>query len=253
MTQGDGGGDDTVDCENYPQYCNGNDPKTGDELRDLRKKTGGGGGGSDCGNGEICYVVTTEDLICGYILDDCDTASTILALTGTGLDGLAFLINAAFGSAAAASLIVALLGDPAGWVAYGLVFNAYQVVAPYSTAIGWAGFAVWALQGMVTGENQLGMAATYTNDGKLKEITMFGSVAQDTIFSLLNDGLQTNIKEPIVGTIWSGVGVGYDLVRNPFNPSSPFLPTIIQPTASVSYNFETNSTSFDFSWFPTNP
>ena len=38
MTQGDGGGDDTVDCENYPQYCNGNDPKSTDELLKMRDK-----------------------------------------------------------------------------------------------------------------------------------------------------------------------------------------------------------------------
>jgi hypothetical protein len=38
MTKGDGGGSQSVDCKKYPQYCNGNDPKTGDELRDLRNK-----------------------------------------------------------------------------------------------------------------------------------------------------------------------------------------------------------------------
>ena len=40
MTQGDGGGSNKVDCENYPQYCNGETPKTTDELLDMRIRPG---------------------------------------------------------------------------------------------------------------------------------------------------------------------------------------------------------------------
>jgi hypothetical protein len=36
--KGDGGGSNTIDCKKYPQYCNGDKPKTADELLKMRDK-----------------------------------------------------------------------------------------------------------------------------------------------------------------------------------------------------------------------
>ena len=41
MSQGDGGGNDSVDCKKYPQYCNDGTPKSADELLKMRNKKGG--------------------------------------------------------------------------------------------------------------------------------------------------------------------------------------------------------------------
>lgn len=36
LDKGDGGGDDTVNCKNYPQYCDGDIPKSSNELIKMR-------------------------------------------------------------------------------------------------------------------------------------------------------------------------------------------------------------------------
>ena len=209
-------------------------------------------GGKNCATGDICLNWRLGNESCDGA--NCKFWATLFGLGGTAADIAAFLINLPFAVAADIALILTALGVPLGPLGYGAAVAAYQLAAPISNAMGFAGLAAWTVQGFLTGESHIAMGITLGSDWNLKTSGVSGSISQDTVFSVLNDTLALAMKEPNVATIWSAVGAVYDVERNPLAPylssAPPVLPTVIQPNGSLTYNWQTGSLSGNFSLFP---
>ena len=95
MTQGDGGGDDSVDCDTYPQYC---DEDPDDEL----SGDDGGSGGGSSGAGSIGVNNGCSDL--GWSDETCKAWLDGLTNITIGADTLAAVIS--LGEAAIADIFI---------------------------------------------------------------------------------------------------------------------------------------------------
>jgi RHS repeat-associated protein len=224
-------------CATHPSVCSGGSGGSNDDGDD------GGGGGND--PGDITYHFDTRD-ICNYV--DCELGATLLGMLGTAADTAAFIVNGMWAFTADVALVLA------GPEAYGAVVAGYNLVgSPTATIYGFGGLALWTGQGVLTGENHVAIDITLNSEMQLQEVSGSFSISQDTVFSVLNDTLSLAIKEPNVATIWSGVGAGYDVLRNPLAPalssSPPIFPTVIQPSGSMTYNAQTGSFTGDLSLF----
>ena len=216
-----------------------------------------GGGGDSCNEDEICFGWDSQDELCSFIDNyiGCSDAVTLTGMLGTAADFGAFLINVPFMIAADIALLATALGIPLGPFGYGAVVVAYRLVgAPLSNLAGFTGLGLWTVQGLLTGENNLSMTIELDSQWQLKESSMSASISQDTVFSGLNDTLALSLSEPNVATIWSAVGVVYDIGRNPLAPSfssaPPAIPTVIQPNVDLTYNWQSGSLTGGFSLFP---
>jgi RHS repeat-associated protein len=222
------------------------DCTTGEIVGGATTTSSGGGGssGGDNDSDDITLHFDTRD-ICNYV--DCALGTTLLGMAGTAADTAAFLIN---GAAALATDVAFVFGGPAG---YGAGVATYKLMSFIPNTIGWMGFGLFSLQGVLTGENHVSIDVTATSEMQFKEVSGSFSISQDTVFSGLNDTLSLSIPEPNVATIWSGVGATYDVLRNPLAPalssSPPILPTVIQPGGSMTYNAQTGSFTGDLSLF----
>lgn len=138
-------------------------------------------------------------------------------------DSIALGVN--FTLAVGADLALAL-GGP---LAYGEALIIYQGLSVVPNLIGSAGGAIWIASGLLSGETHIEMTV---NNGMA---SVSGSVAQDTIATIIVDGLGWSpvARDPNVATTINAVGVGYDIARNPF---APMLPTIVQTTFSFTIN-----------------
>jgi hypothetical protein len=159
------------------------------------------------------------DTKCQHILES-------LFVFGTMTDSIALGLNFSYALASD----IAFLINP---VIYAGMVVEFQWFSMITNSIGSLGGLTWIASGFVSGENYLEISA---NDGIYN---VSGSLAQDTIATLILDGagwFAPWTKEPNGAVAWVGLGVIYDIARNPF---SPMLPTFIQP--SFSFTIDTNS------------
>jgi hypothetical protein len=156
----------------------------------------------------------------------CEQMLEGLFVAATMYDSIALGVN--FTLAVGADLALAL-GGP---LAYGEALIIYQGLSVVPNLIGSAGGAIWIASGLLSGETHIEMTV---NNGMA---SVSGSVAQDTIATIIVDGLGWSpvARDPNVATTINAVGVGYDIARNPF---APMLPTIVQPTFSFTINTNT--------------
>jgi hypothetical protein len=154
----------------------------------------------------------------------CEQTLEALFIAGTLFDSIATGVN--FSLALGADMAFAF-GGP---VAYGEALIIYQGLSIIPNLIGSVGGAIWIASGLLSGETHIELTM---NDGIA---SVSGSVAQDTIATIIVDGLGWTVaRDPNVATIINAVGVGYDIARN---PHAPMLPTIVQPT--FSFTIDTN-------------
>ena len=154
----------------------------------------------------------------------CEQILEGLFIAGTLFDSIATGVN--FGLAIGADLAFAF-GGP---LAYAEALIIYQGLSIVPNLIGSAGGAIWIASGLLSGDTRVEITL---NDSI---VSVSGSVAQDTIATIVLDGLGWTVaRDPNVATIINAAGVGYDITRNPY---APMLPTIVQPT--FSFTVDTN-------------
>jgi len=183
----------------------------------------------------------SEDILIRIGNGTCDTkcqqVAMSLGLVATTLDFIAMGLNMTF----------ALVVDVSAFVApqaYLPLLAQYQSLSIIPNSIGSAGGSLWILQGFVTGESYVGLNITD------EQISFSGAMAQDTAASILFDGSGWLIREPTFASLVNAGGVAYDMGRNPFSPSEPLIPSLIQPNLSVATNFVTGTISISGGLFP---
>jgi len=160
-----------------------------------------------------------------------------LGIVATTLDFIAMGLNGS----------LALIVDVAAFVApavYIPLLSTYQSLSIIPNLIGSAGGALWIIQGFLTGESYVDFQITD------QQISFSGAISQDTVATTLFDGAGWFAREPTFATLINAGGVAYDMGRNPFSPSEPLIPTVIQPNFSTSFNFLTGAASVSASLFP---
>jgi RHS repeat-associated protein len=224
-----------------PSNNNNNNKKKNDD-------DGDGSGGND--SNEIVLNLDTRN-ICNY--GDCDAAATFLGMAGTAADSAALLINGAFAAGADVAFVAgtAIGGPQTGIAAYFAMVGLYKLGSFIPNTIGTVGGLLWAVQGVTTGDTYFDYTVAYTSNLQLASTSVSASIAQDTVWAGLNDGLGWVIPDPNVATLWSLNGVVYDVLRNPlapyFSSAPPIFPTVIEPHIDISLDYLSGSVSADFS------
>jgi hypothetical protein len=214
------------------------------------------GHGTECGFGESCVVdpytspilpIKTvnntgnakaeneeDDFYFRIGNEDCDEEcqNTLkgLFVVGTMLDTIALGLNATY----------AIVADMAFFVnplLYADMIVLYQGLSVVPNVIGSFGGLTWIASGFISGENYLEIS---DNNG---QVTISGSLAQDTITTFIVDGGGWFLKEPNLAASANAAGVIYDIGRNPFDP---FIPTFFQPSFEVTFN-NTSLVNYDIS------
>lgn len=186
-----------------------------------------------CNNDPACFLNQGDDIIedteseyywrignetCAL---KCQGVLQGLFVFGWMMDSIATGLNLGFALVAD----VALLINPIFYLA---LMPEYKLLSIIPNLIGTTGGVAWILSGFLSGDNYLEISR---NDGV---VDVSGTLAQDTIATILFDGagwLAPWAQEPNGAFITNGVGVAYDMLRNPFDP---IMPTIFQPTFSFS-------------------
>ena len=147
---------------------------------------------------------------------DCQHTLEGLFVFGTTMDSLATGINFMFALAADVAFVI----DP---LFYAVAVKLYQPLSIIPNIIGSVGGATWIVSGFISGDNSFEITV---NNGV---VDVSGSIAQDTIATVIFDGAGWAAREPNIAFSINGTGTTYDLLRNPFDP---ILPTFFQPSFS---------------------
>lgn len=216
----------SVQCDPYEDDCHHGEPPTAPPPSDP----GGGASGNRCNNDPDCKLRGPEEQesdtpIWTWRLgnENCDSGCQdvigLLFIEGLIMDSMATGINLAFFIGYNTLKFI----NPKLGLAVLIAFQKFSVIP---NLIGSAGALAWIASGFLSGENYLQITRTSS------AYQVSGSIAQDTIATMIFDGggwIAPYAQNPNGAFINSGLGVIYDLTRNPFDP---ILPTKIQPTFS---------------------
>jgi hypothetical protein len=189
MTQGDGGGSKSVDCKKHPQYCNGNDPKTGDELSDLRNK-------KKQRNAEAVAKVLS---VGAFVLDSWALGISSL---GTFVEGAGLALGEAFTPLPGADGAVGFVGAMAY---YNLYMN------PLENSLSGLSLLMTASGDIITGETHF-QTAQNPSSGKSSTELVLGA---DTTFAMASVGFGNTPLTPEAGsdTLVNAATAYYDFKR----------------------------------------